>query len=187
MKKKALIALLSMAMLAVAAPSMAHRYQRNTNDNPFRLIGYIVHPVGLALEYAVMRPIHWAVSQHDTDVIFGHEAHEAERGKYFEWSHGNYVPSIAEEVKPMDASDADQARLANQAASQANAAAAPAGIDLGTTMSAADEREREKAEREARKAAEKIARRAEKEAREAAEKAVKEAEAAEKAAAAPGS
>ena len=169
MKKKALIALLSVVMLSMAAPSMAHRYQRNTTDNPFRLVGYIAHPIGIALEYGIMRPIHWAVSQHDTDIIFGHEPEVSERGKYFEWTHGNFAPSIAEEVKPTEAGEnTEAARLENKEASDQAAEALRASTDAATEK---DLKDRQRAEARARRQSERDARKAEKDAREAAEKA----------------
>lgn len=173
MKKKALIALLSVVILSMAAPSMAHRYQRNTGDNPFRLVGYVLHPVGIALEYAIMRPIHWAVSQPDTDIIFGHEPEASERGKYWEWTHGNFAPSIAEEVKTEGAVDTEAARLENKDASDEAAAALRESTEAATEK---DLRERQRAEARARREAERETRKAEKAAREAAEEAAEAAE-----------
>src|SRR5690606_26330109 len=77
--------------------SEAHRYRRATNDNPGRLIGYALHPLGVAAEFVVMRPIHWLVSRDYLDVVFGHAAHVTDDGTYFEWSHGDFRPSVAEE------------------------------------------------------------------------------------------
>lgn len=98
MKKPLFVALLMTLMIGICAtPSLADRYQRRQSDNPFRLVGYALHPVGLALEYAVMRPVHWFVSQPTMDVVFGHQPSMSEDGTYFEWGHGDYSPSIAEE------------------------------------------------------------------------------------------
>jgi hypothetical protein len=96
MKKSLAVAVMTLALVAMSIPSHAHRYDR-ANDNPARLIGYIAHPVGLALEYAVMRPMHWLVSQPNLDVAFGHHAYVEDDGTYFEWAHANYEPSIAKE------------------------------------------------------------------------------------------
>lgn len=41
-------------------------------SHPFRLVAYAVHPIGVALEWAIMRPLHWAVSRPSTAPIFGH-------------------------------------------------------------------------------------------------------------------
>ena len=97
MKTKALVAGIALAIMTVASVATADRYTRATNDNPLRIVRYVVHPVGMALEYTVMRPIHWVVSQPNLDVLFGHKATTIEDNKYFEWSHGDFSPSIAEE------------------------------------------------------------------------------------------
>lgn len=85
------------AIAAMAVPASADRYRRSTNDNPFRIVGYALHPVGLLIEYSIMRPIHWVVSQPDLDIVFGHQPAPQDDGTYFEWVHGDYSPSIAEE------------------------------------------------------------------------------------------
>jgi hypothetical protein len=121
MKKKAIVALLAVLMLSFAASSNADRYQRNQSDNPFRLVGYVLHPVGIGLEYGVMRPIHWLVSQPDLDIVFGHQSHPQEDGTYFEWVHGDFSPSIAEEYQGSDGTNEkararqDKARSSSQA------------------------------------------------------------------------
>ncbi len=97
MNKKAAIVLLAAVSISLAAPIAAHRYRSATNDHPLRLVGYALHPVGLVLEFAVMRPVHWVVSRPHLDVAFGHQAHMKEDGTYFEWKHGDYEPSIAVE------------------------------------------------------------------------------------------
>ena len=99
--------LAAIALVALGSTTAhADRYQRGRNDNPLRLIGYALYPVGLAAEYLVMRPIHWVVSQPHLDVVFGHKATLKEEGAYFEWGHGDYSPSIAEEIRERDAATA---------------------------------------------------------------------------------
>src|SRR5262245_48485374 len=99
MKKTALIALLVLSLISITGVSHADRYRRATGDNPLRLIAYVLNPIGLGIEFAVMRPIHWVVSQPCCDIIFGHEPHMSEDGTYFEWRQGNWNPSIAEEKR----------------------------------------------------------------------------------------
>ena len=114
MKKKAFVAILAVLMLSVTVTAQADRYQRNTSDSPYRLIGYVAHPVGVALEYGVMRPVHWLVSRPHLDVIFGHKSHVEDEGTYFEWVHGDFEPSIAEEWQkrqPMKKLEQKQAKV----------------------------------------------------------------------------
>ncbi|MCC6546240.1 hypothetical protein IT570_03640 [Candidatus Sumerlaeota bacterium] len=97
MKKKLVVAFALAAVLAATATSNADRYTRAHGDNPMRILGYVLNPVGLALEYVVMRPIHWVVSQPDMDIVFGHKSAPEQEGTYFEWTHGDFAPSIGEE------------------------------------------------------------------------------------------
>jgi hypothetical protein len=48
----------------------------DSEAHPLRLIAYIVHPAGFALEWLVMKPIHFVVSQPDLEKVFGHRAHD---------------------------------------------------------------------------------------------------------------
>jgi hypothetical protein len=71
-------------VLAVAAPAGAHDYDRGNSDYPFRLLAYAVHPLGIALEYGIMRPIHQLVSLPHARIIFGHDPRNErdEHGQY---------------------------------------------------------------------------------------------------------
>lgn len=98
MTKRLLLAVLLCALTVLSVPTQADRYRRGASDNPFRLVSYVVYPVGLLAEYVVFRPVHWVVSQPTLDVVFGHKpTPEMEEGTYFEWTHGDFTPSISEE------------------------------------------------------------------------------------------
>jgi len=99
MNKKIAVAMLCLSIVAVSVPSMANRYKRGASDNPFRIVTYVVHPVGIALEYVITRPIHWLASQPNFDVAMGHQVphYPAEKNTYFEWTHTDGTPSIAKE------------------------------------------------------------------------------------------
>lgn len=45
---------------------------RDDESHPLRIMAYAVNPIGVALEWAIYRPIHWAVSRPSTAPIFGH-------------------------------------------------------------------------------------------------------------------
>lgn len=48
----------------------------DSQANPLRLLAYIVHPVGVALEWIIARPMHaLADANKTTRKIFGHEPH----------------------------------------------------------------------------------------------------------------
>lgn len=97
MKRKLGIALLALGLVALTIPAAAHRYTRHTDGHPLRVVAYVLHPVGVALEYGIARPIHWLVSRNDLDIVFGHQPKLAEENDYFEWVHGDYEPSIRDD------------------------------------------------------------------------------------------
>ena len=99
MKKNALVAALAIAAAAMlAVPAAAHRQDR-THDHPMRLVAYALHPIGVAAEFVIIRPVHWVVSQPNLDVVFGHKAYLSDEGTYFEWLHGDHSPSIKVEQR----------------------------------------------------------------------------------------
>ena len=38
-----------------------------------RIVAYILHPVGVLIDYLVLRPAHWLGSHEPFSTIFGHE------------------------------------------------------------------------------------------------------------------
>jgi hypothetical protein len=69
-------------VVGVPATGRAHDAYDDSQSHPLRLIAYGVHPVGYALEWLVMRPVHFVVSQRSTERIFGHTPHETPFGDY---------------------------------------------------------------------------------------------------------
>ena len=68
------IAALSVAVaLALASPAAAEEYDPSNAGHPVRIVGYLLHPVGVAIDYLIMRPAHWIVSFEPMKTIFGHE------------------------------------------------------------------------------------------------------------------
>lgn len=83
MKKAALLAMLATGVLAIPSTSSAHEYQRPVEGHPLRYIAYLLHPVGVAVERWVARPIHNFVTS-DAEFLgapnyewFGHVPHDA--------------------------------------------------------------------------------------------------------------
>lgn len=97
MKKRIATVLLVLGVLAMALPASAHRYDRTTDGHPLQWVGWAGHAIGIGLEYAIARPLHWVVSRNDLDIVFGHEVYASDEGTYFEWVHGDYSPSIKKE------------------------------------------------------------------------------------------
>ena len=86
MKRTFVAALFALALLATPRNSSANIYDRDDSDHPLRYVAYVVYPVGIAVEYAILRPIHWFVSGPTTSKWFGHEPDaKKEAGTYFAW------------------------------------------------------------------------------------------------------
>lgn len=80
MKKKLFVAMVFAACFAMTSGvASAHDYDRDDDGHPLRIAAYIVHPVGIACEYVISRPIHWLVSQPKWNVIFGHVSYENDK------------------------------------------------------------------------------------------------------------
>lgn len=67
---------LAAALFVTAVPAFAHDYDRDESDNPFRVIAYVVHPIGVVLEYTITRPIHWLAHRPGMGYIMGHQVEE---------------------------------------------------------------------------------------------------------------
>ena len=52
---------------------MADEYDEDSAGHPLRIVAYVLHPVGVAIDYLVLRPAHWLVSHEPMKTLFGHE------------------------------------------------------------------------------------------------------------------
>lgn len=67
----ALLGTLTMPTLARAADEYD-----DSQSHPLRVATYLVHPVGVALEWVIFRPFHLLTSSNpDTEYVFGHRPH----------------------------------------------------------------------------------------------------------------
>jgi hypothetical protein len=81
--KHLLVALVvAVGVMAVPATGRAHDAYDDSQSHPLRLLAYAVNPIGYAIEWTVMRPIHFVVSQHSVEKVFGHTPHETAFGDY---------------------------------------------------------------------------------------------------------
>lgn len=82
MKQLLMTLVVAAGLVAVPATGRAHDAYDDSQSHPLRLIAYAVNPIGYGLEWLVMRPIHFLVSQPNTERIFGHTPHETPFGDY---------------------------------------------------------------------------------------------------------
>lgn len=67
----AVLALLTFTMTPGRA--QADSYDPQKAGNPLRIAAYILHPVGVLLDYGLMRPCFWVVKREPFATIFGYE------------------------------------------------------------------------------------------------------------------
>ena len=68
--KTAVAGALAAALLATAVPARADDYDSGHAGHPLRIIAYALHPVGVAIDYLLMRPAHWLVHKEPAKTIF---------------------------------------------------------------------------------------------------------------------
>ena len=61
---------------ALASPAAADEYDSSRAGHPLRIVAYVIHPFGVALDWLIFRPAHWAGSQPVMSHIFGHDVDE---------------------------------------------------------------------------------------------------------------
>jgi hypothetical protein len=61
---------LVLALALSAGPAVAE-YDESEAGFPVRIVAYIVHPVGVLLDYVIMRPAWWIGSHEPFKTIFG--------------------------------------------------------------------------------------------------------------------
>ncbi len=57
----------------VASPALADRYDATDAGHPLRIVSYVLHPVGVILDYLIFRPAHWLGSREPIRTLVGHK------------------------------------------------------------------------------------------------------------------
>ena len=68
-----LLVFASAVMVANATPALSDEYDDTDSGHPIRIIAYALHPVGVVLDYLILRPAHWIGSHEPFKTLFGHE------------------------------------------------------------------------------------------------------------------
>lgn len=63
----------TMLLCATAPVASADEYDPTMAGHPLRIVAYVLHPVGVIIDYLLMRPAHWLVSQEPIQTLVGHE------------------------------------------------------------------------------------------------------------------
>lgn len=64
---------LALVLLASAGPALADNYEPKRAGHPLRIVAYVLHPIGVAIDYLVLRPAHWVGSREPFKTVFGHQ------------------------------------------------------------------------------------------------------------------
>jgi len=64
---------LAALILFAATPAVADRYEQDRAGHPLRIVAYVVHPIGVVVDYLLLRPFHWLGEQEVLSQLFGHE------------------------------------------------------------------------------------------------------------------
>ena len=68
-------ALLVLALAAgMPGDARADEHDSRRAGHPVRIVAYLLHPVGVALDWLIVRPAHWVVEREPFRTIFGHES-----------------------------------------------------------------------------------------------------------------
>jgi hypothetical protein len=68
----AAVLLLALALVLPAGEARADEYESGRAGHPLRIAAYILHPIGVVLEYSIFRPAHWIVHWEPAAEFFGH-------------------------------------------------------------------------------------------------------------------
>ena len=70
---RAVAAVLAGVFLALASPAAADEYDPKYAGHPLRIAAYVLHPIGVIVDYLIFRPAHWVGSHEPFSTIFGHQ------------------------------------------------------------------------------------------------------------------
>ena len=68
-----LAAFVMATIVAGQTPALADDYDPTDAAHPLRVAAYVLHPIGVILDYLIIRPAHWLVSSEPLKTLFGHE------------------------------------------------------------------------------------------------------------------
>jgi len=81
-KRLMLVIGLAAFLLSGTRSARAHDAYDDSESHPLRIAAYGLYPVGFAIEWLAMRPMHFIVSHPQLERIFGHVPHESPFGDY---------------------------------------------------------------------------------------------------------
>jgi hypothetical protein len=71
MTRATLVALLALAL--GASPALADDHRSDRAGHPLKILAVVLHPIGVVIDYAIMRPAHWLAEREPVKTLTGHE------------------------------------------------------------------------------------------------------------------
>ncbi len=71
-RKRFLAGSLGLFLLVAPLTAAANEYEKERAGHPLRIVAYVVHPIGVILDYVLLRPFHWIGSHEPFKTLFGH-------------------------------------------------------------------------------------------------------------------
>lgn len=68
-------AVLALGMLSLSSPAAADEYDSAYAGHPLRIVAYVLHPLGVVVDYLILRPAHWVGNHEPFSTLFGHDDH----------------------------------------------------------------------------------------------------------------
>lgn len=62
-----------LGLLALAPAARADDHDPKRSAHPVRIVAYALHPIGVVLDFLIVRPAHWVVEREPFRTLFGHE------------------------------------------------------------------------------------------------------------------
>ena len=60
-------------VVSISNPVAADEYDSENAGHPLRMVAYVLHPVGVIIDYLLLRPAPWLGSKEPFKTAFGHE------------------------------------------------------------------------------------------------------------------
>jgi hypothetical protein len=73
------IASVALALILSAAAASADDHRSDRTGHPLAIIGAVLHPIGVVLDYVIFRPAHWLAHHEPVKTLTGHEDAESDQ------------------------------------------------------------------------------------------------------------
>ena len=72
-RRRLLACALAFFLLCAALPAAADDHEVEHAGHPLRIVAYMMHPIGVIIDYVLLRPFHWIGNHQPFKTLFGHK------------------------------------------------------------------------------------------------------------------